>query len=230
MGRSRQQKLKGYQANISQWAVQDINAILLYAKNNYPGHELIYTGHATGGEIVGLAPASQYINRVILIDSALSCAQLWRWQFKIKFRLLKTTVLFTKMLGYFPGKYLNIFGNLPLGVIHQWINWCKNLNGLFDDFPDNNYRKLNVPLLALTFSDNWQCTPRAVKKLLNHFANSMITWFHITPLDMRIKEAEYHAFFSVKGSVLWEWLSDWINIKDEYFGDEKGITLKRYMS
>ena len=59
MGRSAPENLDGYSANMHQWAVQDINAVLLYAKQHYPGEEIIYIGHCMGGEIIGLSPANQ---------------------------------------------------------------------------------------------------------------------------------------------------------------------------
>src|SRR5678810_1469445 len=77
MGRSAPDNLDGYSANMHQWAVQDINAVLLYAKQHYPNEEIIYIGHCMGGEIIGLSPASQYVNKIILVSSALTCEKLY---------------------------------------------------------------------------------------------------------------------------------------------------------
>ena len=232
VGRSAPKKLNGYQANMHQWAVQDINAVLLYAKNSYQKHELIYVGHAIGGEIIGLAPASQYINKIILISSSLSCAKLWPWQSKIKIGSLKLlTRISSRVLGYFPGKQLNILSDLPQGVVHEWANWCDNANGLFDVFPDNNYRKLNVPILAYTFADDWHCPPRAVKELLNRFENSTITWYHMKPKELGMKKIGHSDFFFVSmRTILWQSVYKWINKDDKRMAEEKGITLKRYIS
>lgn len=232
VGRSAPQKLSGYHANLHQWAVQDINAVLLYAKNYCPRHELIYIGHAIGGEIIGLAPASQYINKVILISSSLSCARLWPWQYKIKISGLKIMAkLSTSILGYFPGKQLNSLGNLPQGVVYEWANWCDNANGLFDNFPDNNYRKLSVPILAFTFADDWRCPPRAVKELLNRFENSTITWYHMKPKELGMKKVGHRDFFYASMTpALWKSVLTWINKDDKKLTEEKGITLKRYIS
>lgn len=232
VGRSAPEKLSRYQATMHQWAAQDINAVLLYAKNNYLKHELIYIGHAIGGEIIGLAPASQYINKIVLISSSLSCAKLWPWQYKIKIGGLKLVAkLSSKVLGYFPGKQLNIFGNLPQGVVHEWANWCDNENGLFDNFPDNNYRKLNVPMLAFTFSDDWRCPPRAVKELLNRFENSTITWYHMKPKEIGMKNIGHNDFFyeSMKNT-LWETLLQWLNKDERKPKEVKTITIKRFLN
>jgi predicted alpha/beta hydrolase len=48
MGRSAPENLGGYSANMHQWAVQDINAVLLYVKQHYTGEEIIYIGTLHG--------------------------------------------------------------------------------------------------------------------------------------------------------------------------------------
>jgi predicted alpha/beta hydrolase len=213
VGKSVPQSLKGYEANMHQWAVQDINAVLLYAKHHYPNQEIIYIGHSIGGEIIGLAPASQFINRLILVSSALSCNKLWPLKDKIKMIFLKIFIgALSRLFGYFPGKLIGVFGNLPKGVIYEWTNWCENPNGLFDSLPDNNYRKLNIPILAYTFSDDWHCPPRAVKELLNHFANGSITWYHMKPKEVGKKKIGHIDFFLVSmRSTLWKSLAEWLN-------------------
>ena len=232
VGKSAPQKLSGYQANMHQWAAQDINAVLLYSKQNYPRQELIFMGHSIGGEIIGLAPASQYVNKIVLISSALSCSRLWPMTYRFKIQGLKVfTRLSAKIFGYFPGKTFNIFGNLPQGVVHQWANWCDNSNGLFDNFPDNNYRKLNVPLLAFTFSDDWHCPPRAVKELLNRFESSTITWYHIKPKEIGMKKIGQRDFFYPRMQpTLWESLLEWLSKDEKISAEEKMIKIKRYLN
>ena len=232
VGNSAPQKLNGYQANMHQWAAQDINAVLLFAKQHHPKQELIYVGHGIGGEIIGLAPASQYINEIVLVSSALSCAKLWPWQYKIKMEGLKGFAnLSSRIVGYFPGGPFNLYGNLPQGVVNEWTGWCDNSNGLFDNFPDNNYRKLNIPILALTFADDWHCPPRAVKELLSRFENSLITWYHIKPKEIGMKKIGHTNFFhSMMRTTLWEILLKWISKGDRKIAQEKNITIKRYLS
>jgi predicted alpha/beta hydrolase len=230
VGNSAPQNLSGYEASMHQWAVQDINAVLLYIKQHYPGYEIIYTGHCIGGEIIGLAPASQYINRMVLVSSALSCAKLWPFKDKFRIAVLKVFAWMLNIIfGYFPGRRLRIFGDLPKGVIHEWANWCDNPNGLFDSFPDNNYRKLNIPVLAYTFSDDWHCPPAAVKELLNRFANANITWHHMKPKEIGMKQIGHIDFFYLSmRSTLWESLLQWLKKEDELQAEKKFLAIKSY--
>ena len=231
MGKSAPQKLSGYKATMHQWAVHDINAVLLYVKQAYPAREIIYIGHCMGGEIIGLAPASQYVNKIILVSTALSCEKLWPWKRRVILKYSKFKNRFLGwLLGYAPANKARKRQRIPRGVYNEMANWCDNPNGLFDAYPDNNYRKINVPLLAYTFTDDWWCPPRAVQELLNHFASASITWYHLKPKDIGLKKVGHIDFFylTVK-STLWESLLDWINKDERNPGDKDFLTVKPYL-
>ena len=137
----------------------------------------------------------------------------------------------SKFFGYFPGKTVNVYGNLPKGVIYEWVSWCDNPNGLFDSFPDNNYRKLNLPILAFSFSDDWHCPPRAVKELLSRFENSEITWYHMKPAEIGMKKIGHIDFFyPAMKNTLWEKMLQWLNKDERKLKEIKTITLKRYLN
>lgn len=213
MGKSAPGNLKGYPATLHEWAVQDINAVLLFARQHYSRHELVYVGHCIGGEIIGLAPGSQYIHRMVLVSSALTCEKLWPWRQRVMLRLGKArNRLLGWLLGYLPSGAIGQPARLPRGVYNQMANWCDSANGLFDTYPDNNYRKIQAPVLVYTFTDDWLCPPRAVKELLNYFTNAAITWHHLHPRQLGIRRVGHIDFFYLPmKSVLWESLLQWLN-------------------
>ena len=227
VGSSISKQVRDSTVNIHQWAVQDIDAVILFVKNTFPQQEIIYVGHCIGGEIVGLAQASQYISRLVLVNSALSCKKLWPLKDRILVGGLQTVIRgLSKLFGYFPGRRVGISGDLPKGVMRQWINWCNNSNGLFDIFPDNNYRKLQVPLLAFSFSDDWHCPPKAVEGLLNHFSNSIITWHHLRPQDIGIRKIGYSGFFEpLMKTMLWIKMLKWLNEEDTESNYPSGVMI-----
>jgi predicted alpha/beta hydrolase len=105
----------------------------------------------------------------------------------------------------------------------EWANWCNNPNGLFGMFPDCNYRKLRVPLLSFSFSDDWHCPNRAVQELLNHFANALVTWYHIRPAEIGVKRVGHSGFFDTRmKTILWMKLLQWVKEDDR---KEKPTTL-----
>jgi len=222
-------KLKGFKANLENWAQHDLDAVLRYCRNLFPKQELIFIGHGIGGEIVGLAAASQFINRIVLVNTALSCSRLRRFREKIWIGAMKQFVQITSWLfGYFPGKGLRVLNNLPKGVLDEWIHWCNNENGLFDDFTDYNYRKLQVPILVFSFSDDWRSQESGVVALLKHFTSARIQWYHIEPKQISARTIGHSGFFKKRfRETLWSLLLNWINgIKS---GDnEPGFVIKDF--
>ena len=204
---------KNYLATMHQWAVQDIDAVLRFAKHEFPHQEIIYLGHCVGGEIVGLAQGSQYISRLILVNSALSCSKFWKW--RDRFRVLGNRFLIralTSWYGYFPARKLGAPINMPASVMRQWSNWCAQPNGLFDSYPDSNYQKLQIPILAYSFSDDWHCPPKAVEELLSRFSSASISWHHYQPRDLGLDKVGHIGFFEQEKMErkLWAKTIEWI--------------------
>jgi predicted alpha/beta hydrolase len=225
VGDSGPDNLKGFEAKLHQWAVQDTDAVIRYVKNIAVNQELIFIGHGVSGEVVGLAQASQYISRLVLASSSLSCKRLWTWRGRIRIAALKTVgKLANKLFGYFPGKKLGVLRDLPKGVVYEWADWCDHPNGLFDVFPENNYRKLQVPLIAFSFSNDWRTPDRAVEGLLQYFSGACVTWYHVTPHNQGLNKSISNCFFDARyKSNLWPTLQRWL--QEESKGQEP-ITIK----
>jgi predicted alpha/beta hydrolase len=212
-GASAEKDLRYDPARLHQWARLDLDAILLFAKNGHPEKELIFLGHGVSGELSGLAAASQYISRMVLINAALTCAVLWPWRGRIRKTVTKAFIpVIHFFFGYFPRiKWLSL-PRLPKGVMNDWVSWCNRSNGVFDVFPDSNYRKLQVPLLALSFADDWNSPQRAVTTLLGHFNSAAISWLHTQPGDHGLSRIGHSGFFLKREEdVLWNKLLSWLN-------------------
>jgi predicted alpha/beta hydrolase len=212
-GTSAPKDLRGFKANLENWAQQDLDAVLRQTKNIFPKQELIFIGHGIGGEILGLAAGSQFISRIVLVSCALSCTRLRRLRERVWIGTMKKMVKLTSwMYGYFPGKILKVFKDLPKGVMDEWIQWCDNENGLFDDFPDYNYRKLQVPLLVFSFTDDWRSQASGVAALLKHFTSACIQWYHIKPKQVRVRKIGHSGFFKIGlNTGLWQLLLTWFD-------------------
>jgi predicted alpha/beta hydrolase len=114
VGDSAPHHLKGFDARLQQWAVQDADAVIRFVRTSFPNTELIYVGHGVGGELIGLAQASQYINKLVLAGSSLSCKRLWSWKGRMRIALLKSIGRASNIwLGYFPGKRFGFPRDLP---------------------------------------------------------------------------------------------------------------------
>jgi len=218
-GASGAERIRDFRATLRQWASHDLDAVLLYARSRFPGQELIFVGHCVSGEIAGIAPASEYIHRVVLVSSALPCWQLWPRRSKPRIWLMKILApLISAWYGYFPGSRLRFLRDMPKGVVAEYSDWCNRPNGLFDVFPDNNYRKLNVPLLAFSFTDDWFSPPKAVAALLGHFSAARTRWLHLQPTEAGLPQIGHDGFFDPAGKALWQMMLDWIETPEPVKG------------
>ena len=213
IGDSAPEYLKGFDAHLQQWAVQDMDAVIRHVHANCPQQEIIFIGHGIGGELIGLAQASQYINRLVLVSSSLSCKKNWSWKGKFRITFLKAAAgLSSRLVGYFPGKRLGMRRDLPKGVFHDLAKWCDNPHGLFDEYPENNYRKLQIPLFAFSFSNDWMTSEKAVRTLLGYFSGACITWFHMHPKEFGLSIKKSYCFFEpCLKSTTWQMLQQWLN-------------------
>lgn len=213
MGSSIGAGIRNNPARLHQWARQDLDAVLLFAKNNHPEKELIFLAHGVSGELTGLAAASQFINRIVLINSSLTCAALWPMRGRIRKAIIKLFIpLLNTLFGYFPAIRWLSLPRLPRGVMSEWAHWCNHRNGVFAVYPDNNYRKLQVPILSLSFSDDPNAPPAAVTALHDHFSNAAITWYHLAPADQGLSRIGHSGFFFKRpDDGLWMKLLGWLD-------------------
>lgn len=211
-GASAGQDLRKDDSRLHQWARLDLDAVLLFVKNSHPEKELILLAHGISGELSGLAAASQYISRMVLINSALTCSQLWPLKDRIRKSFTKALIpIIHFCFGYFPRISWLSMPRLPKGVVSEWVNWCNHSNGVFDLYPDSNYRKLQVPLLALSYTDDGHSPQRAVATLLGHFTSAAITWFHTQPAEHGLTRIGHAGFFLNRDNhVLWNNLLIWL--------------------
>ncbi len=212
IGLSLNQELKSFNGSLNQWGFFDLDAVILHAKHQYPKHEIMFLAHGTSGQLMGLSPASQYLNNAIFINTALTCMKNYPWhsQLRITLRKIFWPVL-NRILGYFPGSKLGYEFDLPSGIFLELEDWCSKPNGLFDFFPDSNFRKIQIPILVYSFSDDWRSPEPAVKSLLNHFTQASISWMHLNPDDVGKKKIGHSGFFRKKNKdPFWEFVSQWM--------------------
>ncbi len=214
VGRSLTNELKSFNASLNQWGFRDLDAVILHAKHHFPKHEIMFLAHGTSGQLLGLSPASQYLDNAIFINTSLTCWRFWPWhaQFRISFMKLIRPVL-SKIFGYFPGERLGLKQNLPSGITLELYDWCSKPNGLFDFFPDSNFRKIQIPILVYSFTDDWFSPEQAVKSLLSHYTQASISWMHLKPEDVGLKKIGHSGFFLEKNkTIFWEFITEWLNL------------------
>ena len=64
IGESRPASMRGFQASWMDWGQKDFEAVLTYARREFPGQPVDVAAHSIGGFVTGLAPSSHRLRRI----------------------------------------------------------------------------------------------------------------------------------------------------------------------
>src|SRR5262245_40494992 len=128
IGQSAPPTLRGFEIDIRDWATQDCAAVIDFMKAQAPSVPLYWVGHSLGGQLLGLIPNREHIDRAITIATGNGYWLENSWQTRrfVWWLWFVVAPLALRAVGYFPGKRLRKVGDLPRGVMAQWRRWCLN--------------------------------------------------------------------------------------------------------
>lgn len=153
----------------------DYREIIRKTHELFPNKRIFLFGHSLGG-ILGSLYVSKYpadLHGLILI--AACNIRYDGWSGFNKWKTLAATQAFAKIaaaLGYFPGHRLGFGGKGAARVIQDWSYTARtgNYKVAGDDFDfESNLRKVEKPVLALSFAKDDLAPQKAVEKLLGKF-------------------------------------------------------------
>ncbi|HEY5801002.1 MAG TPA: alpha/beta fold hydrolase [Burkholderiaceae bacterium] len=221
MGQSRPARfrtsLRGFKADLLDWAQRDYNAALLSAKAWQPGRPLLIVGHSLGGQLVGLVPDNHLIDGVLTI----ACGTGY-WHYNVpklkRYVWLLWYVLvpfYTTLFGYFPGKRLRKVGDLPRGVMFQWSHWCRHREYVVDRHGQpmsEGYQRMRAPMMAMSFTDDEMMSRRSVDSMHELYANAPQERRYIAPQEVGARRIGHFGFFREQfEGTLWQQAAVWLN-------------------
>jgi predicted alpha/beta hydrolase len=213
IGDSRPASLKAFDAKMQDWGALDLDAMIAYIAARHRAAKLIYIGHSVGGQLVALTPKSRLFHKVVLIASQLSYWKLWpAWSQLPTFLLMQAVLPGTsRLFGYYPGRKLKLFHDLPKGVALEWALWCRSRNGLLDHHTDEIITSLQMPLLAYSFSDDLVAPKKAVDALLIKYERSQLDRRHYTPSELGMTRIGHFGFFRDEHQgIFWTQMLAWL--------------------
>jgi predicted alpha/beta hydrolase len=223
--------LRGFKADLFDWAERDYNAALHAAKAWLPDVPLLVVGHSLGGQLPGLLPDNHLIDGLMTIAAGSgywpdNAPQLKRvvwlmWYFAVP--------LYTRLFGYFPGKKLRKVGDLPKGVIHQWAQWCKSPYYVVDAAGNPmrvGFEKIRVPMLSLSFTDDELMSRRSIDSLLDFYKNAQLDRRYIAPQDVGARRIGHFGFFRPQfKTTLWQQALIWLEVRAVANKPARGVTV-----
>lgn len=216
IGLSAPKSLRGFEISIDQWAKEDCAAVIDFVKEKLPNAPLYWVGHSLGGQLLGLIPNRDRIDRVITVaaGSGYWRENAWRTKRYVWWLWYVIAPLATRIAGYFPGKRLRKVGNLPRGVIEQWRRWCLSPEYVVSaegEAVRAAYASVRTPMLALSFTDDEMMSAKGIRSLHGLYASAPIEYRRIAPQEVGAQSIGHFGFFrSQFRDTLWPLVPEWL--------------------
>jgi predicted alpha/beta hydrolase len=216
MGVSAPPSLRGFAADVLDWARLDCAAALALANQLAAGRPTVWIGHSLGGQILAMTPGNDLLAAAITVASGvgywrenaypLRRYSWWLWH------VIEPVA--TALCGYFPGRRLHIVGNLPRGVIKQWSRWCRHPEyavGVEGEAMRDQYRRVGLPMLSMSFTDDEYMSESNVSVLHAFYVNARMEMRRLAPQQLGIRRIGHFGFFRPGvGDRLWPGMVDWM--------------------
>jgi predicted alpha/beta hydrolase len=208
-GLSRRGGLRGFKADLFDWAQLDCAAMVDALAARAGDAPLYWVGHSLGGQILALVPNRERVKKAITVATgsgywlenvpALRLRVWWLWFFVVPVAL--------RLCGYFPGKSLRKVGDLPKGVMAQWRRWCLDRDyaaGAEGAAVRAQYAAVRTPIVSLSFADDEMMSARNTEAIHELYSAAPRTMKRIAPHDLGVPRIGHFGFFRARfEEVLW---------------------------
>jgi predicted alpha/beta hydrolase len=197
---SKPPSLRKFGGSLSDWGKLDLPAVIDWTLRELKPARISLVGHSCGGQIVGLAPNADVLDRLAFV-----CAQSGYWRlwpaprrYALGFLWLVMPAV-ARTLGFFPSRLFRL-GNqdLPREVAAQWATAGRHPDYIFGFHDDAAYRALTAPILAWSFAEDTYAPKPAVEALLRHYASAPIEHRHVDG-----RRVGHWGFFRKGSDELW---------------------------
>jgi predicted alpha/beta hydrolase len=208
-GLSRPRRLRGFKADLFDWARLDCGAMVEAISKRAPGKPLYWIGHSLGGQILPFVSNRDRISKFVTIATG---SGYWRensppLKRRVWWLWYVVAPLAVSLFGYFPGKRLRKVGDLPKGVMEQWRRWCLNPEYAVgvEEGVRAEYAAVRTPIVSISFSDDEFMSARNTESIHGFYANAPRTMKRITPQDIGARRIGHFGFFRPEHeSSLWQ--------------------------
>ncbi len=168
----------------------DLPAIVAVVRGELPGSEIFLLGHSLGGQLACLFAAARpdEVGGLVLIASCSVYHRGWRFPKNLVLLGFQQLARFAALVvGHFPGKSFGFAGREARRLMGDWAR--QGLTGRYRvseserDF-EALLGELELPLLAMSFTDDPYCTRAATAHLLSKMPAAQTTHLHRSPNEL----------------------------------------------
>jgi predicted alpha/beta hydrolase len=217
MGESAPRSLRGFKASITDWAEQDLAAVVDALCARWPDVPRSYLGHSLGGQLFGWLREPGRFDHVLTVASGNGY---WRfnvpavrWRAPVLWWLLAPVSI--ALAGYFPCKRLGAIGDLPAGAMWQWRKWCLHPDYLGAEGPviRERYARVSQPMTAVVLEDDELLSPAAIRRLYRLYENAQVQFVHLHPHALAMKQIGHFGVFKASArTAIWPRTLTWLGV------------------
>lgn len=203
------------EVRLEHWGERDLQAALLAARADFGDGPLFLVGHSIGGQLAGLAAASESLAGLVLV--AASAPYPDRYPLRDRLRIELMWRVLVPLLGrgrVFPARKVGFASvDLPGSVVRRWRDWGLSRDYLFDPrhgLDTARYARLSQPLLAWSFDDDSYASRAAVEALLCHYPAARLEHRHVAPAPGKLL-GHFGYFRESQRDTLWAQTADWLS-------------------
>lgn len=219
MGLSAPASLRGYRAQLSDWALHDAPAVMNTVAQRHPSLGISWFGHSMGGILYGLMPRQSRIDHVVTLGSGSGyrahLARPWRYLIGVFWHVV--VPLSVARHGYFAGRRINAVGDLPRGVVAQWKRWSQHPDFVLSDgeHARQAYDQVTQAITAVMIDDDELASHEGVRAQHAHYRHAPIAHVLLKPRDHGLTAMGHFNFFHSKsGPRVWALSRAWLGLAD----------------
>jgi predicted alpha/beta hydrolase len=213
VGGSRPKSLRGFHAEMHEWATLDISGALDFAEKRWPSVSIAILGHSSGGWSLGMVPDIARVDRIVMVASQHGNWRYWPWAQRWRYAAIWYAIIpaIAHLAGYLPG-WTGIGEDLPKGVAFELARWCRSRDFVFCDAAERRraYAAIRAPILAWSFTDDGYAPAASVDALLAHFCGAKIESRRRSPSDMGGPIRHFGFFRDRFRETLWIETAEWL--------------------
>lgn len=189
------------------WGQQDLEAAIQFVQKQYQPEQLYYLGHSAGGQIIGLAPSSNQLDKIVIAASGVGAWRLWpglqKYALAAIWYLVFPIVMSLQFGDFFKSRFLGPIP-VPKNAVKQWLTWARSKDYLFT--PEHGldlsgYTKIEADIMGITITDDWYAPKEARDGLLKHYLKAKKAVIDVSPQSLELKSIGHFGLFKKKKEI-----------------------------
>lgn len=205
IGNSRPTSLRGFKAVAEDWSELDCGGAIAYVRSRFIRANLVGIAHSIGALLAGGAPNIAELKRFVFIGAHTGYYGDYMPTYRLPMAILWHGVMpiVTRVVGYFPAKFLRIGEDIPAGIAMQWAARrspdlqpeATTIDAKRARTMIARYQDVAGKALSVGFTDDAFATEMGMRRLLSEFPKLNSEVRKVAPKDVGMKSIGHFGFF-----------------------------------